>query len=743
MDNGFQLLSPLIQKWVYKQGWPDLREIQKKSIKPILSEKTDVVISAATAAGKTEAAFLPACTAILNLTDSVGILYISPLKALINDQLRRLEGLCKMLDMPVTAWHGDSSRSKKKQCKKDPRGIILITPESLESLLIRDSGWVRSAFGSLKFIIIDEYHAFIGSERGCQLQSLMHRLECLLERETTPIPRIALSATLGDMDDKVADYLRPNKTFPWELIKCQDSETSFNLKVKIKGYVNKPSEVTGLNETEYAELILSANQQIAQDLYRTLRGRSNLVFANSRTRTEQFAVMLGDMCSYNNVMPEFFPHHGSLSKELRVDLESRLQKENIPTTAICTMTLELGIDIGKVESVAQITAPHSVASLRQRIGRSGRRGDSAILRMYITENELSSDKDICDKLRMELLQSIAMIHLLVKEKWCEPADIELYHFSTLLHQVLAIIAQWGGVRADQLWSVLCASGTFKKVTIAHFKALLSQMGELQLITQLTSGELVLAINGEKLVDHYTFYAVFKTPEEYRVLHQGKSLGTLPIDSMVLATEHIVFGGRRWKIIELDSEKKLIVVKPAKGGSPPNFSGGAGVLVHDKVRQEMYKIYQKGDYKINLGKAKIDFLDGAARELFFEGLSYFRNAKLEHSYLFSHGQHVYIVPWKGDKIVNTLAMFLLRERYKVSCYGGIIEIENSSEFDVQSALKKIATDKVTTESDLAQLIRDKITEKYDHLLPETLLLDGYGVKTFDVLETQKWLVSLVF
>ena len=452
MSSEFQLLDPIIQKWVYKQGWSDLRQIQKDSIKPILSEKMDVVISAATAAGKTEGAFLPACTSISSLTDSVGILYISPLKALINDQYRRLEGLCDMLDISVTAWHGDSSQSNKKQCKKNPQGIVLITPESLESLLIRDAGWVRSAFESLKFIIIDEYHAFIGSERGCHLQSLMHRLECLLERQSLPIPRIALSATLGDMD-KVGGYLRPNKALPWELIK--GSECNNNLKMQIKGYVQKPPEDSNIDETEYIDLTPSADQKIAQDLYQTLRGDSHLIFANSRNRTEHFAVMLSDMCIDNIVPNEFFPHHGSLSKELRVELESRLQKENLPTTAICTMTLELGIDIGKVSSIAQVTAPHSVASLRQRMGRSGRRGEPAILRMFIAEDELSSNSHIYDKLRMELLQSIAMIRLLVKEKWYEPADMQLYHFSTLLHQILAVIAQWGGVRADQLWTLLC------------------------------------------------------------------------------------------------------------------------------------------------------------------------------------------------------------------------------------------------------------------------------------------------
>ena len=128
------------------------------------------------------------------------------------------------------------------------------------------------------------------------------------------------------------------------------------------------------------------------------------------------------------------------------------------------MTLELGIDIGKVKSVAQVTALRILCpALRQRLGRSGRRGDPAILRMFIAENELSAkDSNIVDKLRMELLQSAAMIRLLVSQKWYEPADTGLFHFSTLLHQVLAIIAQWGGVRVEQLWSLLCKSEIFQE-----------------------------------------------------------------------------------------------------------------------------------------------------------------------------------------------------------------------------------------------------------------------------------------
>ncbi len=729
MPQSYQKLHPIVQKWVYKQGWNDLREIQKESIEHILSGNTDVVISASTAAGKTEAAFLPACSAIADQRDSFGIIYISPLKALINDQYRRLEELSDMLDMTVTPWHGDSLQSKKKKAKHDPQGILLITPESLESLLIRESGWVKTAFDLLQYIIIDEYHAFIGSERGFQLQSLMHRLESLLERQN-PIPRIALSATLGEMD-RVLDYLRPAKSIPCELIKGTKSHST--LKIQVRGYIDrKPDE---------ASTVLSADKQIAQDLYTLLRGKSHLVFANSRARTEFFAATLSDQCKDAYVPNEFFPHHGSLAKELRQELEARLQQESKPTTAVCTMTLELGIDIGKVISVAQVTAPHSVASLRQRLGRSGRRGVPAILRMFIAEDELTLNSDLVDKLRIELLQSIAMIRLLLIEKWYEPADTEQFHFSTLLHQILAVISQWGGVRADQLWALLCKSGTFPKVTMDHFKMLLTDMGEKRLITQVSSGEIVIGDKGEKLVGHYTYYAVFNTPEEFRIVVNGKTLGSIPLDNLYVAGQLIIFAGRRWIINEIDSSKKVIYVKVAKGGKPPKFSGSS-MSVHDEVRQEMYRIFKQGEYRISVGDNLLDYLDLIAKNLFSEGLRTFQDLNLKDKFIISQGKSVFIIPWMGDKIVHTLRFLLIKQGYKdITSDGGTIEIQGVQESEVINTFRQLVIQQKTTNTELAEIIIErsiKHLEKYDYLLPEKLLNIGYGAKVFDVDGTLKWM-----
>ena len=727
MNDEFSLLHPAVQKWVYKQGWQDLRAIQKSAIKPILSGKTDIVISAPTAGGKTEAVFLPACSAIAGETDGFGILYISPLKALINDQYRRLESLCDMLDMKVTPWHGDSPQSKKKAARQSPDGILLITPESLEARLIRDAGWVQAAFESLKYVVIDEYHAFIGFERGHHLQSLLARLEHLLDRQKSPIPRLALSATLGDMDG-VLSCLRTDSKFPSKLI--VDSESNSALKMQVRGYLNHAS-----NEEE-----APAELRVAEDLYALLRGDSHLVFANSRHNTEKFVVMLNDLCLDNHVPEEFFAHHGSLSKELRSYVERRLQKETLPTTAVCTMTLELGIDIGKVNSIAQVTAPHSVASLRQRLGRSGRRGSPAILRTFIIEDELTAKSSLSDRLRLRLLQSIAIIRLLLRN-WYEPADTDLYHFSTLLHQVLAITAQWGGVRADQLWSLLCRSGPFDKVTVEHFKTLLSGMGENSLISQLTSGELVLAEQGERLVNHFSFYAVFETPQEYRIIVKegGKTLGMLPVESPVAPNQHIVFGGNRWKVLDIDVAKKTIYVTPAKGGKPPVFLGG-GNSAHDLVRQEMLKVYLRGDYRIEVEGKKVDFLDATATDLFSEGLTSFRELRLENKRIVSHGQYVHLIPWMGDKIANTLAMLLVRSGYKANNFRGVIEIDGASHSAVTNCLYDFTEEESVSDTDLAKLAMNKHIEKYDHLLPESLLNEGYGAKAFDVDGTKDWITG---
>ncbi len=729
MIEEYQRLDKRVQKWLFNQGWPDLRDIQKQAIAPILAGDKDVLISASTAAGKTEAFFLPACSAIAEQENGFGILYISPLKALINDQYRRLESLSEILDMQVTPWHGDSLQSKKKKARNNPSGILLITPESLESLLVREPGWVKQSFASLKYIAIDEFHAFIGTERGQQLLSLLARLEHTTGRISNPIPRVALSATLGELE-KVPLSLRPNKSLPCETINSRKYQST--IKVQVKGYL-EPVDIMADNART------SAEQKICQEIYKLCRGGSHLVFANSRSRTESIAAQLSDLCEQQVVPNEFFPHHGSLAKELRESIEARLQKEALPTTAICTMTLELGIDIGKVNSVVQVTAPHSVSSLRQRLGRSGRRNSPSILRMLIAENELSDRSNIVDGLRLELVQSLAMIRLLIVNNWFEPADTKQMHLSTFLHQILAVTAQWGSVRADQLYSLLCEQGAFKEITIQNFKQLLSHMGAVQLIQQLNSGELVLGVEGERITNSYTFYAVFKTPEEFRIVAESKTLGTLPVDSPILKDQHIIFGGRRWKVTDIDGDKKVIYVKSTKGGKPPKFNG-SGMSIHDRVRQEMLNIYRTGDYRIEDGDQKVDFVDDIGRQLFKEGADFFKEANIDKQPIIQSGKHCYIFSWMGDRVVNTLTLLLIRSGFVSSCFGGVIEIEDSNAGDIKNCLIDLANDVLLDETELAGTlsVQQKQIEKYDEYFPENLLTEEYGRKTFNSESAKQWI-----
>ena len=712
-SHGFDRLHEGVQRWVWEQKWTTLRDIQEKAIDPILDADCDVIISASTAAGKTEAAFLPTCSRIADLApNGIGILYISPLKALINDQHRRLQSLGEILDILITPWHGDILRSIKDKQRKNPCGILLITPESLESLFLNQAGWCAQAFVGLSHIILDEFHTFLGTERGCQLQSLMHRVDFLLQRT---VPRIALSATFGEMQ-QISNYLRPNNKLPCVII---DSATSrSDLKIQLKGYL-----VSASKEVEAS----SAFDVITDDIYVILRGKSHLIFANSRGRTEEIASALSDHCERDGVPNEFFPHHGNLSKDFRESLEARLQVEKLPTTAVCTMTLELGIDIGSVDSIAQVTAPHSVASLRQRLGRSGRRGEAAILRMFIPEDEITAKSHLLDRLRLEIIQCIAMINLLLK-KWYEPAPENQYHLSTLVQQTLSIIGQYGGVRANQLWTLLCDTGPFALVDQELYATFLRALGDQELITQTHDGQIILGHRGEKVIEHYTFYTAFNTPEEYRLECNGRVLGTIPVDKPLVIGQLVIFAGKRWEVLYVNAEKKMISLKRATGGKPPKF-GGDGQMVHDIVRQEMLRVYQQSAIPV--------YLDKTAKSLFAEGIENFHNFGLDKSKVLQIGNTVHILSWIGDRITSTITVLLRREGLAADCFGGVIEIRNSSVNSFHQAVDTIIRKAKPPPSELACSVTDTIVEKHDHFLPKELRNLGYGTRIFDVDGAWQW------
>lgn len=716
-SSAFQSLHPRIQRYLWTEQWEALREVQELAIPLVLSADRDVIIAASTASGKTEAAFLPALTHLLNTDEEGLIVYISPLKALINDQFERLQRLCEDLEVPVWPWHGDISGSTKQRFFKHPRGVLLITPESLEAMLCNRGTSVAAAFSKLLYIVVDELHAFIGSERGKQLQSLMHRIDVLLRRRT---PRLGLSATLGDFSS-AGRFLRAGPSPA--LVNAASNDNA--LQLVIKGY-EEPGAPNGPEDEP------TAPNAVAQHLYKTLCGTNNLIFPNSRREVERYTHLLNRLSEQDGRPREFWPHHGSLSKEIRTDTEAALKQKERPATAVCTNTLELGIDIGAVRSIAQIGPPPSVASLRQRLGRSGRRkGEPAVLRGYVIENAIDADSPLETRLRLATVQTIASV-LLLTQKWYEPPSVNGLHLSTLVQQLLSSIAQYGGLKAAQAYQLLCTDpGPFHGLSQDAFAELLRHLGQEQVLIQDSSGLLLHGPVGDRLVNHYTFYAAFSVDEEFRIVAAGKILGTLPVSQLLSPGQRILFGGRTWLVEQVEDAQKTIYVAAAKGGNPPLFNGSGG-QVHTQVRQTMRRLYQQ--------ELEPVFLDPTASRFLQEAQSAYFHLGMDGKLLLDQGSNLLLLTWLGDSANEAIACLLNAQGFvsQADRLGVDISKGGRSLDDVIKVLGRIARTPAPSPETLLHSANNLTTQKWDGLLPTRLLQRSYASLRLDLEEATSWL-----
>ena len=715
----FELLAEPVRRWVWLQKWRELRDIQERSIPVLLRGDVDAVLAAPTAVGKTEAAFLPLISAVITTSSRASgfdLVYVSPLRALINDQFRRLRDLCESVDLPVHAWHGDIASSRKSKALRNPRGILLITPESLEAMFVLRGPRVPRLFASLRGIVVDELHALLGTERGIHTQSLLTRLEIATGRR---VRRVGLSATLGDMG-LAARCLRPEE--PDAVAVIESTEDSFPLSMQLRGYEVAPpsrseasSDADNANQTAGPQRA-SAERQIAEHLFAKLRGMTNLVFAGSRQNVELFSDLLRRICDRERVPNEFFPHHASLSAEHRASVEERLRRKQQPTTAVCTSTLELGIDIGDVRCVGQINAPFSVSSLRQRLGRSGRRKRPAELRMYALERRATKGVHPADSLRLRLVRSVAMVELL-RERWCESAADQALHLSTLLHQILSVVAEKGGSTASRMYSTLCERGPFKLVDKTLFAQLLRRMGapDVALLEQSPDGVLLLGREGERAVEHYSFYAVFDTPREYRVLHDGRSLGTLPEATLFVIGMTIIFSGRRWRITSIDHRDRVIEVASDPTGRPPMFGGDAGTIA-DEVVWRMREVFES--------ESEPAYLDAKATALLEEGRRHYRRLGLLNRRVveLDNNRHL-VATWAGTARNTTFALALGWCGFETETYDGFIGIRPKKGHCavLSEAIRRLADGPAPTGEDLLAQAELPRTEKFHRYLSRDLLM----------------------
>lgn len=703
----FDLLASPVRRWIWDKGWESLHDIQERAIPLLLNEEADVIIAAATAGGKTEAAFLPLISSVLDRPGEGGfdLVYVGPLRALINDQFGRLQDLCAKTDLAVHPWHGDIAQGVKKRARQAPSGVLLITPESLEALFVLRGLEIRRLFKSTRAVVVDELHALLDNERGIHLRSLLTRLEIAVDRR---IRRIGLSATLGEMG-LARKYLRPEASDAVELLKSESAGPE--LRVQLRGYLRKQEQtkdkLSGVEE-------FAAQRAVAHHLFDRLRGSRNLIFAGSRQNVEWYADALRVMSERARVPVEFFPHHANLDRMLRTDLEKRL-KTRSAATAVCTSTLELGIDIGAIKCVAQIGPPFSVASLRQRLGRSGRRsGEPAVLRMYAIEDEPGPKSHAIDRLHLGLVRCIAMVELLI-ERWCEPPAAQALHLSTLTHQILSAIAEHGGTRAKQLFVTLCVRGPFRQVNAGLFARLLRRLGEqdVGLVEQAPDGVLLLGPQGERIVEHYSFYAVFQTPEEFRITNNGKTLGTLPVRMVLAPGMTIVFSGRRWRIKTIHDKNKEIEVIADQTGRPPSF-GGSGGLIHDKVVEKMRVVLAATDVPIYLDENSIQMLGDARYQ--------YRRLGLNAGAICEIGERSQLIAtWAGTIKSSTLALALRARGYRTTVYDGFIDVNYEDDLEpVESALRQIARFASGDADNIVSGEQNLILEKYDRFLGEQLL-----------------------
>lgn len=725
-SSSFLKLDERIQQFIWAEGWEELRDAQELAIPPIINCDRDVIVAAATAAGKTEAAFLPALSVLLKSSKPGLVVYISPLKALINDQFARLDRLCEQLEIPVWPWHGDISSSTKMRFLDKREGVLLITPESLEALLCNRGTSVSAIFEHLRFLVIDELHAFIGSERGKQLQSLMHRVESVIHRS---VPRIGLSATLGDMR-LASDFLRPCKGD--DVVLVQSKTATGEIKILVKGF-EEPLVVEQEDGDEQPEPITPG--QVAAHLFRALRGSNNLVFPNSRSGVEEYTHLLNEMCDENLVPMEFWPHHGNLAKEIRLEAETALKQKEMPATGICTNTLELGIDIGAVKSVAQIGPPPSVASLRQRLGRSGRRkGEPAILRGYCIEEAIGGGSSICTELRLQFLQMTAMISLLL-EGWFEPPISHGAHLSTLIQQILSFIAQNGGSTIQGLYALYCApSAPFTGLSKDDFIGLIRNLGDKGLLIQDSAGTLLHGPAGEKRVNHYTFYSAFVSQEEFRIVSGGRTLGTLPVSQALGIGQRILFAGKTWIVEEVDEEQHTIFVVPARGGAPPLFSGGFG-RTHTNVRLRMRQLLESTEIPL--------YLDDAAKRFLAEARRNYARRNLSHEVMVDQGDTLLLLTWLGDAANEAIACLLSCHGFPANAAGPGVEVRKGQRSipEIFQALRDIADEQVPDLDILLADAKNLQREKWDWALPAWLLRKAYASLYLDLGEAVAWIKAV--
>ncbi len=713
MSHPFHRLAPFIQDYIFAQGWADLRPVQIAACNVIFDTEAHLLVAAGTAAGKTEAAFLPVLTKLYDEPSStVGALYIGPIKALINDQFDRLNDLLQYADIPVWAWHGDVAQSQKKKLLKNPQGILQITPESLESLLINKHSELERIFGDLRFVVIDEVHTFIGSDRGAQLLCQLSRLMKLTQN---PHRRIGLSATLGDYG-LAEDWLRSGTTNPVITPPMDAAQRTIHLSLE---HFFDPGLIVRTKDDARDEAFNPCHIY----LFNQSKERKCLIFANGRMETENVISQLRQIASAKGEPDIYHVHHGSISAPLREAAENAMRDGSSPTVTAATVTFEMGIDLGQLDRVIQLEAPSSVASFLQRLGRSGRRGSPADMRFICQEDQPGVTDELAQQIPWQLLQCIAIIQLYLEEKWIEPISPVQYPFSLLYQQTLSTLVSLGELSPAQLAQRILTLPPFRKISQEDFRLFLRQLIDLDHIQKTKENGLILGLAGERIVGNFKFYAIFPDQEEYTVLFNGAAIGCIVQPPEV--GDRFALAGRTWVVVEINRKLSRVTVQPSSGASTMTWRGSSGEI-HTRILQRMQRVLVEN--------VVYPYLQPGARARLQQARKLAKKYGLDRNYIFPlEDNFCCILPWAGTVAYRTLERYLrlyCRERLKFkgvygrSPYYIVLNLGDCALSALLHELRDLGNQGLQAEDLLKPEEAPKI-QKYDEFIPESLLRKSFA------------------
>ena len=712
----FERFSPLVQDFIYANGWKELRPIQIAAARVIFESDDNLILCSDTASGKTEAVFFPIVSELEESgCGTVEVLYIAPLKSLINDQFERIDTLLRDSGIPVFHWHGDVATSHKNRLIRNPAGVLQITPESLESMLMNRRSDIIRLLGGLKYVIIDEIHTLMGADRGNQILCQLDRIREIIGYHPR---RIGLSATIGD-PVLAGKWLTGNTGKPTQIPPAGSGKSLWRLALE-HFYVEDNTKEREHPAAEYPEKRIDIDAGY-EYLYDCVKDKKSIVFSNSREETEYVTATLRQIAERRHEDDIFYIHHGNLSAAIREEAEQRLKEEK-KCVACATVTLELGIDIGRIERIANMGAPNTVSSFLQRLGRSGRKTGIPEMFMIFREEKPLPDTSLPQLIPWELIRGIAVVELYLEEKFIEPPSIKRMPMSLLFQQTLSILASSGENTPKRLAQKVLSLSPFAEVAKEDYRELLISMVKNGYIDMTEENGLILGLKGERLTKSFKFYAVFKDSEDYSVKHDSEEIGT--ISSPPPVGDRFALAGRVWEVEELDLERKLIYVHSVAGKMQIEWPGEYGEI-HTKILEQMRKILSEERIYPYLKPNAQDRLAAARRV--------FANAGMRESLLISLGGNTRcLLPWLGTRSFRTLRKYLQKHASSFDihgieydgCYYMTFKCDREPE-ELLSLLKhKITSEEIDTLS-LVGKSEMPVFEKYDPCIPPELLRRAYA------------------